>query len=78
MLSSRKDKMLEKMINFRLPNWFLFAGIFVNTWLVCFSLIMGDKISVLLGILCVGFFIFTYKLNQRERNEQEDEKRKND
>lgn len=66
------------MNNFRLPDWLLFTGIFVNMLLVSFNFIMGDKIATLLGILCIGFFIFTYRINQRERNEKEKINKKDD
>ena len=66
------------MNNFRLPNWVLFSGIFVNLWMTCFCFIMGDKIATLLGILCIGCFIFTYRINQRERNEKKQINKKDD
>ena len=59
------------MINFRLPNWIIYAALFLNMWLICFSLIFGDFIAVILGVFCIGCFIFTYKINQWEKNEKE-------
>tara|TARA_B100001287_G_C22496822_1_gene441632 strand:- start:19 stop:234 length:216 start_codon:yes stop_codon:yes gene_type:complete len=63
------------MINFRLPNWVIFTALFTNMWLICFSLIFGDFVSVLLGVFCMCCFIFTYKLNQWERDEKEKEQK---
>ena len=65
------------MINFRLPTWVIFTALFMNMWLICFSLIFGDFVAVLLGVFCMCCFIFTYKLNQWERDEKE-KKQKDD
>ena len=59
------------MINFRLPDWIIYTALFFNMWLICFSLIFGDIKSVILGVFCIGCFIFTYKINQWEKNEKE-------
>ena len=66
------------MINFRIPNWVIFTALFLNMWIICFSLIFGEIESVLLGIFCIGCFIFTYKLNQWENDEKEKSKKKHD
>ena len=63
------------MINFRLPNWIIYTALFLNMWLICFSLIFGDFITVILGVFCIGCFIFTYKLNQWEKYEKEKNKK---
>jgi len=65
------------MINFRLPNWVIFTALFFNMWLLCFSIIFGDIFGFILGSFCIGCFIFTYKINQWERNEKSKNK-KND
>lgn len=62
------------MINFRLPNWVIIAALFFNMWLICFNVIFGNIIAVGIGVFCIGCFIFTYKLNQWERNEKEKKK----
>lgn len=62
------------MINFRLPNWVIVTALFFNMWLICFNVIFGNIIAVAIGVFCIGCFIFTYKLNQWERNEKEKKK----
>lgn len=59
------------MTKFRVPNWLIFAALFINMWLICFSIIFGDMLGAILGVFCISCFIFTYKLNQWEKNEKE-------
>ena len=63
--------MFEKMTNFRLPNWLIFTALFINMWLVCFSIIFGDYFGAILGAICMGCFIFTYKINKWIAHEKE-------
>lgn len=60
------------MNNFRIPDWLIFTVLFINMWIVCFSLIFGDWSGALLGVFCIGCFIFTYKINQWERHVKEE------
>lgn len=64
------------MNSFRIPDWLIFTALFINMWIVCFSLIFGDWSTSLLGVFCIGCFIFTYKVNQWERNGKEEKDKK--
>ena len=64
------------MNNFRIPDWVIYTALFINMWLVCFSLIFGDISGVLLGVFCIGCFIFTYRINRWERHEKDKKEEK--
>ena len=66
------------MINFRLPNWLIFTALFINMWLVCFSIIFGDYFGAILGVICMSCFIFTYKINQWAAHEKEKKNKSGD
>tara|TARA_Y100000593_G_C4306106_1_gene335801 strand:+ start:1825 stop:2022 length:198 start_codon:yes stop_codon:yes gene_type:complete len=65
------------MINFRTPNWFLLLGVIINFAILLFSFLNFDFFGIILSVLCIGCFIFTYKVNTWERNEKEDKEKNN-
>lgn len=66
------------MFNFRIPDVVIFAGIILNIFLLFYSMLLFDYMGSILSILCIGCFIFTYKVNQWERNEKKEKQKKDD
>lgn len=62
------------MTNFRVPNRIITILVFLNFIMLFACIVNLDYVGMLLSIICIGCFIFTYKLNQWERNEKEKKK----
>ena len=65
------------MTNIRVPDWLLFFGAFINVFFFFFALERSDHLGVFLSVFCIACFIFTYRINLRERNEKEKQEKNN-
>ncbi len=66
------------MIKFRLPNWMIYLSIVLNLILAYFCIVFEDWSGILLCVFCLSCFIITYRINERERNEEAEKEKQGD